>query len=280
MKYFLLNINESKINQVDYWIDRREFAPIFYKQSTIEQIRSRTAEKRNKDAERFVSTFENINNDTLIVSKGESYFYFYKQKSELLELEQHIKKDKSQHLVKGFYIKEKRKYLIKNCPLVLGTIKSNTYLTMGTFREINSKNRNSSYFGNILAIKYVMTDEKQIVNNFAEYLFCLSSLEFETLIAKMFEEKGYFVPAYKGGFLKDFDLFCRINNKITSLQIKLVMENDDYKENTDYFYCIINNATQINNIKNFNVIKEELNQCPKTMAWLKQSLYWVNIREK
>jgi hypothetical protein len=108
----------------------------------------------------------------------------------------------------------------------------------------------------------------------------LSSLEFETLIAKMFEENKYFVPAYKGGFVKNYDLFCTKDNKTISLQIKLEMEEKYYNETTDYYYCINNNAIPTDNIKNWESVKEELKTCPNTKEWLKRTLYWVALNEK
>ena len=39
-------------------------------------------------------------------------------------------------------------------------------------------------------------------------LECLGSVELETLVAKVFEAAGCFVPAYRGGCIQDLDLFA------------------------------------------------------------------------
>ena len=90
---------------------------------------------------------------------------------------------------------------------------------MGTFKSIedpnNPESHMNSYFGNIKALEYILKDKKEkvSVNSFSEYLECLSPIEFETLIAKLKEEEGYYVPAYKGGMLKDYDLICKKNGQ-------------------------------------------------------------------
>jgi len=104
---------------------------------------------------------------------------------------------------------------------------------------------------------------------------CLSSIEFETLIAKIFEEQGYFVPAYKGGSLENIDLVCEKDGEKKSIQIKLQMEEEHYDEDIDLYYCIINNAIPTDNIKNCEIIKEELKNCPNTKYWLNRTLDWV-----
>jgi len=152
-------------------------------------------------------------------------------------------------------------------------------MSSGAFRKLNPISENNSYFGNILSIHYLLSNKKQKVKTFKGYLYCLSSLEFETLIAKLFEEKGYFVPAYKGGFIKNYDLFCTNlkDNKTSSLQIKLEMEEKYYNEFTNYYYCINNNYISIENIRNWESIKNELEKCPNTREWLNRTLYWVTF---
>ena len=284
MEYFLLNINMDKESKVDYWINERKFAPIFYGMNTINQIiNGETTLKRNqfRDASLFVKTFENKNNDATILSIGEEHIYIYRQDGKLKELENYVQEGKTKGIVKGFQVKIIEKILIKQCPLVLVTIKSNKHMSLGTFKKISSKQKGKSYFGNIKAIEYFISEKKiQKANNFMEYLFCLSSLEFETLIAKMFEEEGYFVPAYKGGFIKNFDLFCTKNDKTISLQIKLEMHEEYYNDCTDLYYCIINNTVSTDKIKTWKNIEHELKSCPKTMEWLKKTLYWIELDDK
>ena len=272
MDYFLLNINRNKKNCVDEWIKERKIAPIFYGNYTIDQIVNQV-KPFPPDAYLFIDSFSKINNDAIIISIGNSNLYFYRQKGKLKEYE----RDRDD-LVKGFDVEIIKVIEIKKSPLVLITIKSNRYMSSGAFRKIH-EDKGKSYFGNIKAIEYLLYDKKPIITSFEDYLFCLSSLEFETLIAKMFEENGFYVPAYKGGFIKNYDLFCKKEDKVLSLQIKLDLKKESYNEYTNLYYCI-NSELKENNIKTWKEIKEEIKECKETKKWLMKTLEWVNYGEK
>lgn len=278
MDYYLLNI-KKKNNEVDDCIAKEKKAFIFYGAIKISEIKK--GEKKDlspmkfNQASLFIKKFEQINKDALILSIGEKHIYIYEQDGELQEYGTYNGKYEDQ--VKGFQIKIIKQYPIKKCPLILATIKSNKWLSLGTFKKIPEK-----YIGNILAIEYVISGNTQYVNNFKDYLSCLSSLEFETLIAKMKEEQGYFVPAYKGGYIKNFDLVCKDqSNNIELLQIKLKMTNKDIENNKGdikFFYCIDYDSNIKENIRNWENIQDELKDCPKTMEWLKKTLDWVELK--
>jgi hypothetical protein len=280
MNYFLLNINRDGENDVDRWISDKEFAPIFYGTITIDQILNKQTTLtplQFRDAYLFVTTFKDFKEqreDVIVLSIGNKHVYIYKQKGELGERDERTDKG---GLVKGFQIEILKKEEIKKCPLILATIKSNRWMSAGTFKEI----KRDSYLGNVLSLEYLLSGQRQKVTDFKEYLLCLSSLEFETLIAKMFEEDGYFVPAYKGGYIKDFDLVCRKDGVTTSLQIKLKLKKGEYKKNVDCYYCIINETkTKKENIKDWKDIEQKLKNCPKTMKWLSETLRWVILSKE
>jgi len=276
MEYYLLNINRKGLNCVDEWIKEKQIAPIFYGNYTIDQIINQVQEFP-PDAYSFIEIFSKNNENAIIFSIGNSNIYFYKQKEIIKEYDQY-KDDRYDDLVKGFKIELLKEIEIKKCPLVLITIKSNRYMSSGTFKRINELN-GKSYSGNIKAIEYLLSGNKPEIKSFEDYLFCLSSLEFETLIAKIFEEKGYYVPAYKGGFIKNFDLFCKKNNNIESLQIKLNLKNEHYNEYTDIYYCITSEIKDKKNIRTWKEIKSEMEECKKTKEWLEETLNWVNYKE-
>jgi hypothetical protein len=152
-----------------------------------------------------------------VFSFGEKNIYFYKQAGKLKVYARTPEKKYSDGIVKGFPIEIIKEVEIKNCPLVLASIKSSKYISLGTFKKLSAE----PYYGNILAIEYILTGQKQIVKSYDKYLQCLSSMGFETLIAKMYEEQGYFVSSYRGGTTEKFDLFCKKADKTLSLQIKL-----------------------------------------------------------
>ncbi len=288
-KYFLLNINEhtenekKRENTVDYWMNK-EFAPIFYRGNTLDQIRKnedRLTPNQHKDAKSFVDTFSNTE-DKVVFSIGEEKIYFFEQAGKLVPFEA----DKEDG-IKGFPIKILEERYIKDCPLVLASIKANRWFSSGTFKELIETN----YFGNIQAIKYVLYHENINISNFTDYLNCLSSLEFETLIAKILEEQGFFVPAYKGGYLKNFDLICKnferiplkvveteiVPNKNISIQIKLKLKKSDYKYNVDFYFCITDSkmSERKKNVFDAETIQTLLYKS-KTFDWLKKTLFWIN----
>jgi len=79
-------------------------------------------------------------------------------------------------------------------PAILASITSNAYYYSGTFREIKDS-------GNIKAIEAIKDGNVSCIaqKDPCNLLECLSSFELETLIAKLLEENGCFVPAYRGG---------------------------------------------------------------------------------
>lgn len=285
MNYCILNINELGQNKVKYWLEERQIAPIFYGQDTIAQI----SERGTKDAKLFVNTFNSGNKDNIVISIGDEYIYIYRQVGTLQEYGLHTssnKKEKVESLLKGFQIQIIKKIPIKTTPLVLASIKSNLFFSLGTFKIIPN---NDKYIGNIQAINFLLNEEKIIkVSSFKNYLYCLSSLEFETFIAKLLEEKGLFVPAYKGGFLKDFDLFCKNitdkeilirditiqKNATISVQLKLTLD-EDIAGRVDIIFCISTQKHKANNVFDETDIHYMLQTTPNTLKWLRQTLYWV-----
>ncbi|TGM60620.1 hypothetical protein EHQ94_11020 [Leptospira meyeri] len=286
MKHYILNIieeiNENRINTVDDWMEKN-FAPIFFGNSNVNDI---IKNRKPKDAYLFCS--EGQKEEWLnckIISLGIYDIYIYTPIEHVKDYNEIYKV--ANNLTKGCKIKILEKIPIKKAPLVLASIKSNTYLGRGTFKEISG--RQFTYQGNVNAIEYLSNrlNSEIIVNSFEDYLFCLSSLEFETLIAKLFEEMDFHVPAYKGGFLKDLDLIVKNNKHYTinayqlsvepgqtlSIQTKLIMDQPDN-------HCDL--SVSINNLKSENHIGHSkleilLNKYPKTKDWLKETLFWVKI---
>lgn len=92
-------------------------------------------------------------------------------------------------------------------PAVLAGLRSNKFLGLGTFRPIGN-------WGNIKALHSVLEEDlpKEHLlpkNCKPPQLFeCLGSIELETLLAKLLEAAGCFVPAYRGGNLIAADIFA------------------------------------------------------------------------
>ena len=92
-------------------------------------------------------------------------------------------------------------------PLVLAGITANRFLSSGTFRRITDH-------GNLKALDCFSGNTCEGAHwpkstfTADDLLGCLGSTEMETLVAKCLEELGCFVPAYRGGNLKDIDLLA------------------------------------------------------------------------
>ena len=255
------------------------------------------------DVERFIELFNsNKSDDSIILSIGEDEtstdsLYIYQKDGPFEEITS-LSVDKENYKTCnyvdnaiGFKIKLLKKIKIVECPLVLATIKSNTRLTMGTFKSIedpnNPESHMNSYFGNIKAMEYILKGKKEkiTVDSFAEYMECLSPIEFETLIAKLKEEEGYFVPAYKGGMLKDYDLICKKDGRQENIQIKLNLSKDTYnkyKKKGLIIYCVSKSEKIVDptvTIYDWQDIEKLINKSPNTKKWLSQTLDWVYIKE-
>lgn len=302
MKYYFLQIKEGPhggpfYDCVNKWISAG-YAAVFTK-DPLDKIQTGTA---SLDVKNFIKTFDKKeNDDSVLVSIGTAedgidYIFIYKKAGKLEEIsslsvnQDYYKNCNYVDRAIGFKIDLIKKIKVVDCPLVLATIKSCTRLTMGTFKSIedpkNPESHLNSYFGNIKAIEYICCDKKKKVkvDNFDEYLECLSPIEFETLIAKLKEEDGYFVPAYKGGMLKDYDLICKKDKIQENLQIKLNLSKETYnkyKNKNLSIYCV----SKDEKIKNPEIkiydskdILTLINKTEKTKKWLEQTLDWVDFK--
>ena len=303
MKYYLLQIKEGPhggpfYDTVNKWISAG-YAAVF----TKEPLGKIGINPVSADVEKFIELFNSTqNDDSIILSIGEDEpstdsLYIYQKDGPLEEITS-LSVDKENYKTCnyvdnaiGFKIKLLKKIKVVECPLVLATIKSNTRLTMGTFKSIedpnNSESHMNSYFGNIKALKYILNGKKEkiAVDSFAEYMECLSPIEFETLIAKLKEEEGYFVPAYKGGMLKDYDLICKKDGRQENIQIKLNLSKDTYnkyKKKGLIIYCVSKSEKIVDptvTIYDWQDIEKLINKSPNTKKWLSQTLDWVYIKK-
>ena len=303
MKYYLLQIKEGPhggpfYDTVNKWISAG-YAAVFTK-DPLGKIGTNPV---SADVEKFIELFNSTqNDDSIILSIGEDEtstdsLYIYQKDGPLEEITS-LSVDKENYKTCnyvdnaiGFKIKLLKKIKVVECPLVLATIKSNTRLTMGTFKSIEDPNNPdshmNSYYGNIKALEYILHDKKEkvSVDSFAEYMECLSPIEFETLIAKLKEEEGYFVPAYKGGMLKDYDLICKKDGRQENIQIKLNLSKDTYnkyKKKGLIIYCVSKSEKIVDptvTIYDWQDIEKLINKSPNTKKWLSQTLDWVYIKK-
>jgi hypothetical protein len=110
-------------------------------------------------------------------------------------------------IVKVMPVKVVARTKMITAPAVLAGLRSNKFLGLGTFRPIGN-------WGNIKALHSVLGEdlpkEQLLPENCTppQLIECLGSIELETLLAKLLEAAGCFVPAFRGGNLIAADVFA------------------------------------------------------------------------
>jgi hypothetical protein len=292
-----------------YWLDERKEAPIFYSDLTLQDIRTESVRFNGWGNSRSeIKSFYRIGaaplseqRENVFVTIDEGWVWIYQVCGEIREAEDEkhpaeFLGQKVTGIPKSVPLQLLARKHVKDVPLVLSSMKSNQWMTRGTFREIE-RERPGSYIGNIAAIQSILNRWED--NFFVDPLSCISSLEFETLIAKIFEEMGCFVPAYKGGFLRDIDLICKPTQSVKlhgieleqastyAWQLKLQVSKGDKKQIGKLGSFVI----CLNSDKNLDTLFPEtdlrarvfgrdwlrslLSRSPNALNWLEQSLSWL-----
>ena len=233
--------------------DKRPRAPIFYGNATIEMLLNGTAPNQPDRAEskKFceIGREENAWQQTEIVTIHEGMVWIYKPVGQIEEFKPDEIAGLPKHdSMKCFPVKILYEGKQRDVPLILASQRSNQAFSRGTFKRILPE----IYPGNICAIEH-LRKVKGGLDVARLDRFC--SLEFETLVAKIFEEAGCFVPAYKGGLMEGIDLVvCNDGveailvhgitvpaGKRISLQLKL--RSSDLKKDRGYADFLIVNQS-------------------------------------
>lgn len=164
---------------------------------------------------------------------------------------------------------------LSDVPAILSSMTANAYYYTGTFREVRDQ-------GNVRALQSILGDSISTfdVADPKDLLLCLSSIELETLIAKIFEEAGCFVPAYRGGAIKNIDIFARnvqptditighieiAAGTAKSIQVKRSTHMKKPPSGCDYLISLDNDA---------GWILDRVVGMTETRSWLRHSLHWV-----
>jgi hypothetical protein len=207
-----------------------------------------------------------INDGRLYVAKPTGPVEFWKSDRDLgyATVDDYIK------LLPIKIICEKR---LAEVPGILSSMTANAYYYTGTFRRISDP-------GNILALQSVLDIPLNSCESTKDLLMCLSSIELETLVAKMFEEKGCFVPAYRGGAIKDIDIFAKNIRPITVTLHKLVLRPGETKSIQVKRHTALKEPPAgcdalISAEADADWIVEVIATLATTKSWLKESLSWV-----
>lgn len=176
--------------------------------------------------------------------------------------------------VKFLAVKVVADFAFPNIPLILSSMSASAYFYTGTFREISDA-------GNVVALKCLLGDCDDDINLDAQGLIrCLSSIELETLVAKIFEAAGCFVPAYMGGVLRDIDIIAKntTDKDITvfdclvkgggavSVQVKRTSQLTQPPRGCDYLLVGDRHA---------NALLAEVRRHPSTDRWFSNLVSWL-----
>lgn len=298
MNFYNLNIkhhkdtadrNSRRVSHAAVWLDERLRVPIFYRKSTIANILDNKAGllgRARSEAKRFCEIGKNPGcwDETLIVTIDDGQVWIYKPSGTIEERSDESYPD---DLVKSFPITLLKKLPIRDVPIILASMKSNPNFAQSTFQDIPSV-PDGKYAGNVAAIRHLLGSGLAEGYNLSR-IDCLSSIEFETLVAKLLEEAGLFVPAYKGGFMKDVDLMASNDGReeiavgefripgggTKTIQVKLRADNAvEARGNADYL------VTGSDCSEDFCFgrvwLSDQLAKYPHTNAWFHRSTKWAD----
>jgi hypothetical protein len=189
------------------------------------------------------------------------------------------------HTPKAMPVEIVARRLCKDVPPVLAGIGANQYYARGTFRPLND-------WGNFKAVDWVANRVGQgehwnLAENGADQLLeCLGSTELETLVARLFEAHGCFVPAHRGGMMKDIDLFAHNDTAVPirignmgipaggnlSIQVKRWADGALCPSEVD---CLIGLGVVGPKTVNAETLIELVREKSVVRQWLRRSLNWL-----
>jgi hypothetical protein len=238
-KYYNLNIklsSEIKTDKPDlfyatYNLEERSRAPIFFGPYKPEEYISALEnnekleglnKKQLREACNFIQLYKKDPEARLITIDEKIWIYKIagQIKHESTDVIVQKKRDQiSEKIVPKYYdIKILETCKIEEAPYILATMKTNQAFSRNTFRMIDEK----KYEGNIAAIKSLIGE---LNNCKIDPLKTLSSVQLETLVVKIFEKNGAFIPAWRGGTFKDIDIIAKFDGNIPdNLFIKKIQE--------------------------------------------------------
>jgi hypothetical protein len=175
--------------------------------------------------------------------------------------------------------KNEEAHNIEDVPYILASMKTNQAFSRNTFTMIDEK----KYGGNIAAIKFLIGE----LNDFKiDPLKTLSSVQLETLVVKIFEKNGAFIPAWRGGTLKGIDIIAKfdgnipdnllikkIEEKKINIQVKIQLIDKNKVEDLKELLEISNNILITTDDEPHKDLKKyhEINYL--TSKWIKKQIY-------
>ncbi len=322
IKFFNLNIKHNSFifdenkSTAEYWLEERRRAPIFFGNFTCEDFllsKVKLKPQSHKVVQKFLTIKNDLNIKPIFITLNSGFILIYELTNGPFNDENIFfsRNGKGCNDIPKYYEVNflKQKVPFSKIPYILASIKSNQAFAQGTFYPIGENLdgiSNSKYDGNRAAIVTILKDilQSDYQNLSIDPLNCLSSVELETLISKIFEAKSCFVPAHRGGVLKDIDLFVypKTNIEISgidystidsiNIQIKLsTSESGNSLAELKSFLTQSKNNLLITSeqqphpkLIEFSFsgqyltsswIKDQISQYESVSSWFKQSLIWL-----
>lgn len=289
MQYFYMKLGKSNILAEDWLSGKNPInqpaVVIFFGKSTIAEIKKH--EPRSQTRDFYESSLPKNRENTLIVVIAHGKGWILKPNGSIREYQPTSNDTYNvEDIWKIMPVKILKSFNLKDIPPSLAGINANSYLVQGTYRKISNQ-------GNIKAIhsvlKLPLPKEHLTADNLkASYLLeCLSSVELETLVAKLFEANNCFVSAYRGGNIQDIDLFVHnekartLNldglivpaNKAVAIQVKGWSRLNSLPNAVDYLIAL--DAPNRPNCYDADWLLNQIKKNAKVLNWLKRSLYWL-----
>jgi hypothetical protein len=290
MRWYYLKVGKGNSLAVEWLAGKnplqRPAVLILYGRCSIADIKAGRRGQQEKDF--YESSLPENQNARVITVVGGGYVWFLKPAAVLEEHDPSVDGSESNDTYKMMPVDLilPQPLRLAAVPPVLAGINANAYLSRGTYREITS-------WGNIKAIQSALgralpPEHLEQENCSSRHLLeCLSSVELETLVAKLFEAAGCFVPAYRGGCIQDVDLFGHNDGKkpveigrLTvqpgqhlAIQVKGKAGHNKCPEAVDCFIAL--DAPNRPDCYDADWLLSEVKKHPSVLAWLKRSLVWL-----
>ncbi len=289
MQYFYMKVGKSNSLAEDWLAGKNPInqpaVVIFFGKSTITEIKKHKKNSQTRDF--YESGLPKNRKNTLIVVIAHGRGWILSPMGLVKEYKPTLRDAYNLNDIwKIMPVKILRSFNLKDIPPSLAGINANSYLVQGTYRKISNR-------GNIKAIHSVLKLPlpKEHLNAYepksSDLLECLSSVELETLVAKLFEANNCFVSAYRGGNIQDIDLFVHndtvrnINldglivpkNNAVTIQVKGWSQLNSLPEAID---CLIAfDAPGKPNCYDADWLMKQIKRNSKVKKWLKRSLDWL-----
>lgn len=258
------------------------------------------AGKHGKDAQDFCLAGQNAAAaDARVVLVANREFWVLEPAGAVTECGVELNGEGESNLVKVMPIKVLVRKPVTQVPHLLASMASNAYWSRGTFREIGkapppNPSRLSwdgwpHHFAIELQLPPAFRRFPSLVPDGPHLLRLLSSVELETLVAKIFEEAGCFVPAYRGGTMADIDILAHniaaqpircgpVNiaaGQSIGIQVKSWMK--DPPRAVPGVLLVSLNLHRDDRADHWDAAKlwHALESAHQTTAWLRRSLTWI-----